>query len=250
MFQPVIIAFDLFGTILSTASIARSLADLYGPETAQKVADIARTLQLEYTWRANSMGVYEPLDDLTRHSFREAVVAAGCSSALSSSQEDVIMRAYDRLDLFPDVRSGLERLVKDGVDAWAFSNGTRSMMQATLSSAAASASPDGDLVGRVFPTRKMVSVDDVGVFKPHPSAYQYMREVVEGVDSHGKALWLVSSNPFDVVGATAAGYWTAWIDRNGKGWVDGLGSAMNMGPTVVVGGMDEAVKAILEYTGY
>lgn len=51
-----VIAFDLFGTILSTASIARELADMYGEGDARAVADLARRYQLEYSWRANSMG--------------------------------------------------------------------------------------------------------------------------------------------------------------------------------------------------
>lgn len=51
-----VIAFDLYGTILSTESIAGELAKLYGQDKAQSIASLARRYQLEYTWRANSMG--------------------------------------------------------------------------------------------------------------------------------------------------------------------------------------------------
>jgi 2-haloacid dehalogenase len=51
-----VVAFDLYGTILSTASIAGELANIYGQDKAQSIATLARRYQLEYTWRANSMG--------------------------------------------------------------------------------------------------------------------------------------------------------------------------------------------------
>lgn len=51
-----IIAFDLYGTLLSTDSIAAELAKSVGDETAKTLATLWRRYQLEYTWRMNSMG--------------------------------------------------------------------------------------------------------------------------------------------------------------------------------------------------
>lgn len=51
-----VIAFDLYGTILSTESISRELEGFYGPEKAKAIASQARRYQLDYTWRSNSMG--------------------------------------------------------------------------------------------------------------------------------------------------------------------------------------------------
>lgn len=53
---PTVIAFDLYGTLLSTESISKELAQLYGDEKAKSIAALARRYQLEYTWRINSMG--------------------------------------------------------------------------------------------------------------------------------------------------------------------------------------------------
>ncbi len=50
-----IIAFDLYGTLLSTESIAKELARHFGDEKATAVAATWRKYQLEYTWRLNSM---------------------------------------------------------------------------------------------------------------------------------------------------------------------------------------------------
>lgn len=52
----IVIAFDLYGTLLSTESIAKELAKLFGDDKAQLLAAAWRRYQLEYTWRLNSMG--------------------------------------------------------------------------------------------------------------------------------------------------------------------------------------------------
>lgn len=53
---PTVIGFDLYGTLLSTESIQKQLAEFYGDEKAKLIAVQARRYQLEYTWRMNSMG--------------------------------------------------------------------------------------------------------------------------------------------------------------------------------------------------
>ena len=56
MAEKTVIAFDLYGTLLSTESIAKHLAGLFGADVAKTVAAQWRRYQLEYTWRINSMG--------------------------------------------------------------------------------------------------------------------------------------------------------------------------------------------------
>ena len=51
----ILVAFDLYGTLLSTASIAKKLASHFGQEKAESTAATWRKYQLEYTWRLNSM---------------------------------------------------------------------------------------------------------------------------------------------------------------------------------------------------
>ena len=53
----VVVAFDLYGTLLSTSSIAKKLAEQF-PDKAESIASTWRTYQLEYTWRLNSMGAF------------------------------------------------------------------------------------------------------------------------------------------------------------------------------------------------
>ena len=53
--KTIVVAFDLYGTLLSTDSIAKELSQHFGPEKAQAVSALWRRYQLEYTWRLNSM---------------------------------------------------------------------------------------------------------------------------------------------------------------------------------------------------
>jgi 2-haloacid dehalogenase len=55
MVPKIIVAFDAYGTLLSTESVAKKLAEWLGDEKAGVLAQSWRKYQLEYTWRLNSM---------------------------------------------------------------------------------------------------------------------------------------------------------------------------------------------------
>ncbi|CEJ91838.1 hypothetical protein VHEMI07526 [[Torrubiella] hemipterigena] len=240
-----IIAFDLYGTILSTSSIAAHLESLYGKEKAAVIAAQARIYQLEYTWRINSMQgdshsrqPYHNFSEVTRWSFRHATKEAGV--AMTQAEEDGILNAYNGLDTFEDATKGLQIVASsDGLDAYIFSNGTPDMLAASLSS-----SPGLAKANASFPPSKIISVDDITVFKPDPRVYRYLQTKAQQAGGDDSAdIWLVSSNPFDVVGAVAAGLKAAWVGR-GNEWLDGLGNGAGYNPTIIVKGVDEAVEEI------
>ncbi|KAM3474397.1 hypothetical protein MY8738_007922 [Beauveria namnaoensis] len=223
-----IIAFDLYGTLLSTESIATELAKLFGNETSKTLATRARTLQLEYTWRSNSMNRYQSFSDVTRWSFRQATAELGLD--LGPAEEERVMNAYNGLDTFPDADAGLRILAKEeagSVSAYVFSNGDSSMLASSMSTSPALANASS-----VLPAGKVISVEPLRVFKPHPSVYDYLVGVTGKKDCPGD-VWLVSSNPFDVCGAVAAGLRSAWVDRAGRGWLDGLANGTGNNPTMV-----------------
>ncbi len=81
-----------------------------------------------------------------------------------------------------------------------------------------------------------VSVDDVKVFKPSPKVYQHVADRLERPIGEVR---LVSSNPFDDIGAEAAGMRAAWVDRSG-GLFDTLGSP----PQITVGTLIELADVL------
>ena len=158
------------------------------------------------------------------------------------------MRAYDSLGTFPDVPRALTSLASDPhIDAYVFSNGTEAMVSASVNK-----SPSLSPHASVF--KGLVTVDEVEVFKPDPRGYHHLATRVGKTTTPEDmaTLWLVSGNPFDVVGARSVGMQAAWVDRAGGhhgkgGWNDKLGELAGGGPTVVVGGVDEAVDAIRKW---
>ncbi len=67
----ILVAFDLYGTLLSTESIAKILASHFGQEKAASIAAVWRKYQLEYTWRLNSMS----MDDSIRDSIATSLIS-------------------------------------------------------------------------------------------------------------------------------------------------------------------------------
>ena len=51
-----VVAFDVYGTLLSPESLTCRLAEHFGQDPGKSVAAAWRRYQLEYTWRLNSMG--------------------------------------------------------------------------------------------------------------------------------------------------------------------------------------------------
>ncbi|KFZ23630.1 hypothetical protein V502_01891 [Pseudogymnoascus sp. VKM F-4520 (FW-2644)] len=235
-----VIAFDLYGTLLSTDSIAKELSSHFGDEKAKTIAALWRRYQLEYTWRLNSMSIYKDFSTVTRASLTHALAEASLS--LDPAAIDSLMRAYDSLDLNADAGPGLMSLQSStAIDAYIFSNGSPAMLKASVTKSLSLAQFQG-----IF--RDIVSVEDVNVYKPDPRAYHHLAGRVGRGDL--ESIWLVSSNPFDIVGARAAGLKAAWVDRQGLGWIDGLGELVGgKGPTIVVRGVDEAVKEIQRQAG-
>jgi 2-haloacid dehalogenase len=116
-----------------------------------------------------------------------------------------------------------------------FSNGTPTQLQTSIHQ-----SPG--LKDSVFATSSALpfaSVHDVKRFKPAPEAYTHLLSRL-GVDrGEASSVAVVSANPFDIVGAAEIGLRTVWVDREGKGWTDGLGK-----PEKVVRGLGDVVEWI------
>lgn len=181
-------------------------------------------------------GEYKSFSEITRNALRHAVAEHGLS--LSAQDADALVRSYDALHVFPEIPSALQRLEENSgsVEAYVFSNGTDEMVGNSVRT-----SPD--LGPRAGAFRALVTVHSLKCFKPDRRVYSHL---VERVGKQGEAndVWVVSANPFDVVGARAAGLQAAFIDRAGQGWVDRLDEQRT--PSVIAAGVDEAIKSILK----
>jgi 2-haloacid dehalogenase len=112
------------------------------------------------------------------------------------------MSSYQVLGAYPEAREALLRLRAAGLRLAILSNGAPAM----LASAARSAGLDDVL-------EAILSVEDVGIYKPHPSVY---RLAVDRLGVPAGEILFVSSNGWDAHGASAFGLRVAWCNRTGQ----------------------------------
>ncbi len=201
----------MYGTLVDPIRIWKQLERYIPDEDSLRVAEIWRQKQLEFTFRLTVMERYEDFEQVTRRALDYALEAAG--RELDVGQKDALMAQYNDLERFDDVEEGLRRLKEAGHEMVVFSNGTPRMLDALM-----------DREGFRPYFEGAVSVDEVGVYKPSPKVY---RHVAERLGRFIGEVRLVSSNPFDDIGAEAAGMQAAWVDRSG-GLFDTLGSPPEM----------------------
>lgn len=220
--MPEALAFDMYGTLVDPADISRRL-ERYLPEQAHRLAEVWRRKQLEYTFRLAAMERYQDFEQVTRKALDYALATVG--RELAPEQKDDLIERYNDLERFSDVEPGLERLKEAGHAMIVFSNGAPHMLEALMDSAELRPYFQG-----------FVSVDEVKTYKPSPKTY---RHAARRLGRPIGEVRLVSSNPFDDIGAQAAGMKSAWVDRSG-GLFDTLGPT----PEIVVGTLTELADAM------
>jgi 2-haloacid dehalogenase len=96
--------------------------------------------------------------------------------------------------------------------------------------------------------KEVVVVEEVRRFKPDPAVYRYLCNKA-GKEGREEDVWLVSGNPFDVVGARSMGWKAVWVDRAGNGWVDNCVEGEAGRPNVIVRSLKEVLTAVSEHRG-
>ena len=196
--MPKALAFDVYGTLVDPLAMGERLRPVVGDELAEPMAKLWREKQLEYTFRRGLMRSYENFDVCTRQALDYAAQALGAE--LSEGDRKRLIEEYVSLSPFADVAAGLETMKEAGHALVAFSNGVEATLRALLERAGLLRALDG-----------VVSVDDLATFKPDPEVYRYLCRRLGRSPSE---TWLISSNPFDIIGAKSAGLNAAWVRRN------------------------------------
>jgi 2-haloacid dehalogenase len=219
--MPAALTFDMYGTLVDPLGIGRALQPHVADPGA--VARRWRETQLRYAALLAAMEHYHDFGWVTERALDHALATTG--NDLDAVARRELVAAYDELDAFADTRPGLEGLREAGHTLAVFSNGTRAMIERVVGGAGIADCFDD-----------LISVDEVGTFKPSPRVYHH---AAARVGRDPADTWLVSANPFDVVGAANAGLRTAWVDRGASAF-DPLGPE----PDVVVGDLGALADAL------
>jgi len=191
--MPQAFVFDAYGTLFDVHTAIGRHRAAAGPD-ADRFSELWRTKQLEYTWTLTLAGHYVDFWILTQRALDYAFARLpSVDRALRAS----LLDCYLTLDAFSDARAALRDIKMRGHRTAILSNGTPKM----LAAAVAAAGIELDAV---------LSVDAIGIFKPRREAY---RLASEHLRLAAPDIVFVSSNRWDVMGAAAVGFRTAWINR-------------------------------------
>lgn len=159
-----------------------------------------------------------------------------CLDDTSISQ---LMSAYDDLSAFPDVEPALQRLSHRSLfKPVVFSNGGDSMVSNSVQRSQGLSQYAGIFHG-------LLTADAAQCYKPSQVFYQRLAEQYGKEFASIEDIWVISANPFDVVGARNMGMRAAWIDRPGLGWKDAV--LPDLKPTLVAQTLDSALEDIESY---
>jgi len=187
--------FDAYGTLFDVhAAIARH-RDAAGPE-ADRLSEIWRAKQLEYAWMLSAAGHYVDFWTLTERALDHAL--ARCPT-VDRALRSTLLDAYFKLDAFPDARNALSALHAKGFKTAILSNGSPRMLDGAVTAAGIGADLDA-----------VLSVDTIRIYKPQPAVYAMVTDAFKVAPAE---IAFVSSNRWDVMGATAFGFQCVWVNR-------------------------------------
>jgi 2-haloacid dehalogenase len=190
--------FDAYGTLFDFAAAARGCRDVLDDDF-DKLTVLWRDKQLQYTWLRAAQG---------RHADFWQVTGEALDFALETLKLDQpglrarLMTLYLSLDPFPEVSDVLRQLKSAGLKTAILSNGSPTMLEAAVNNAK---------LGGLFDA--VLSVEDVGVYKPDPRVYQL---AVDRLGIPAAKISFQSSNAWDAHAASALGMKVIWCNRYGQ----------------------------------
>ncbi len=196
--------FDAYGTLFDVSAAARECAAEPGRKALaakwQELANIWRLKQLQYTWLRALADAHTDFWTVTQEGLDYALEATGLKG--DAELRERLLALYWELSAYAEVPAMLAALRDMGMNTAILSNGSPDMLAGAVKSAGI-----GDVLDDVL------SVEDVGVFKPHKSVYDM---VTERFGCSPAEVLFVSSNCWDACAAAGNGFYTAWANRAGE----------------------------------
>ncbi len=190
--------FDAYGTLFDVNSAARSAQDSLG-EKWQPLAELWRAKQLQYTWLRGLAGHHADFWQVTGDALDFALSTLKLDDPALRAR---LMNLYLILSAYPEVPDTLNRLKAAGMKLAILSNGTPAMLAAAVANAGIT-----DLFDAIL------SVEEVKIYKPHPSVYGLACSRLKVAASR---ICFLSSNGWDAYSAKAFGFRALWCNRFGQ----------------------------------
>lgn len=190
--------FDAYGTLFDFNAAVARCANAVGAK-ADSLSRLWREKQLQYTWLRSLMGHHVDFWSVTGDALDYALKAHGIEDR---ALRERLMDLYRTLDTFPEVPETLKHLKLSGMRAAILSNGSPDMLHSAVHGTGIAEWIDA-----------VLSVETVGIYKPHPSVY---RMAPEALALDAGEIAFVSANAWDAHGASAFGLKVIWCNRYGQ----------------------------------
>lgn len=187
--------FDAYGTLFDYASAAARCGEVLGNKR-EALSSLWREKQLQYTWLRALQDKHTDFWEVTGDALDYALKTLGIEA---DGLREKLMDAYLTLDAFPEVPGVLKRLKSKGIRTAVLSNGSPDMLHAAIGIAGISGLLD-----------EVLSVEEVGVYKPHSRVYQL---AVDRLGVGPQDIFFQSSNAWDAWAASAFGMRVVWCNR-------------------------------------
>ena len=193
--------FDAYGTLFDVTSATRIVAneEEYSsfPNHSVKVSNSWRIKQLEYSWLRNIMHEYIDFWQITKDALDFALEE---NQIKNEKLRQRLLDVYWNLSAYPEAHDVLTTLKANNIQTGILSNGSNQM----LNSAVVSANLKNYL-------DKIISIDGIEIYKPDPKVYQM---VIDQFNCKIEEVLFISSNGWDIAGASKFGFTTIWVNRN------------------------------------
>jgi 2-haloacid dehalogenase len=191
-----IFVFDAYGTLFDVHAAIASFRGQAGPD-ADRMSEIWRGKQLEYSWTLTLAGHYVDFWTLTERALDFALARV---PTVPKALKPQLLEAYFKLDAFPDARAALRALKSKGHKTGILSNGSPNMLKGAV---------DGARLGGDLDA--VLSVDALKMFKPRPEVYRLATDHFRCAPSD---VTFVSSNRWDVMAGISVGFRGLWVNRS------------------------------------
>ena len=187
--------FDAYGTLFDVDAAARQERESLG-ENWKLISDTWRLKQLQYTWLRSLQGNYISFWNITEDALDYALETANMQDAALKTR---LMDLYYKLSCYEEIPATLKALKNAGLKCAILSNGGKDMLKAAVDNAGIA-----DLLDGIY------SVEDLGIYKPHPSVYQM---AVDRLGLEASEISFQSSNGWDAYSAKDFGCQVIWCNR-------------------------------------
>jgi len=212
--------FDAFGTLFKTSDVDVAFKNI-AKDKSESLIQVWRRKQLEYSWLRNQMDKYIPFHKVTKDALEYSMHFHDLNDPRIP---ELLLPIFNAPGLIGGAKAMLIYLKSQNKQVGILSNGTHKMLNNGIGT-----TDIEDQIDFVF------SVDDIGIYKPHPAVYQM---AVNKLGRPKEELLFFSSNQWDVSGASIFGLDSVWINQYNE-----TKEQLPYGNVLEVKGLEELVAA-------